>query len=388
MRALTLIPLAAALLTLPLSAAPAAAQTAGYDRGFFIRDAAGDFSLRIQPRFELRWTLGIEDEGGDETSTASQFSLTRGRLTLAGNAFGKDLTYEFELDVARGFFTLKDGFVEYAFEPDVRLRVGQYKRPFSRQQIISSSRLALVERSITDKLFPTGRDIGLMLHNGYERSPTFEWAFGVFNGMKPDGARLTADVVVDPDEGTGEIVKPSFSNTPRLMEPALVARLGFNHGGIKGYSEADLEGGPLRYAVAVSGLAMLDADDDDRGAVSGQLDWILKASGFSTTGGLYVTSRQEGEEFGQRALDAWGFHAQAGYVFADRYQPAVRYAYVERQDGEDWNHEAVVGMSVYWREHALKLQTDGGLAAYHDLDGDAVTDRTDFIVRSQLQVSF
>ena len=39
-----------------------------------------------------------------------------------------------------------------------------------------------VDRAIVDKAFGNGRDVGLMLHNNYTKSPTLEWAAGVFNG--------------------------------------------------------------------------------------------------------------------------------------------------------------------------------------------------------------
>ena len=36
------------------------------------------------------------------------------------------------------------------------------------------------------------------------------------------------------------------------MEPQLVARVGYNHGKIKGYSEGDLKGGALRFGLGAS----------------------------------------------------------------------------------------------------------------------------------------
>ena len=146
---------------------------AGYNKGFFIQDQDGNFKVsignRVQSRFTYEGVDGINAGGTDE----SQFSIPRARLTFKGHAFNPDLKFKFQTDYGKGFLTLKDFFVNYKLSSAVQLRVGQWKRPFSRQQINSSGKLALVDRSITDKQFGAGRDIGIALHNNYEKSPVF-----------------------------------------------------------------------------------------------------------------------------------------------------------------------------------------------------------------------
>ena len=63
---------------------------------------------------------------------------------------------------------------------------------------------------------------------------------GVFNGTG-DKSTFSGSV----DTMTGE-VSGKFSNVPSHFHPALVARVGINKNGIKGYREADLEGGSMR----------------------------------------------------------------------------------------------------------------------------------------------
>jgi hypothetical protein len=99
---------------------------------------------------------------------------------------------------------------------NVWLRAGQWKRPFSRQQIGSSGRLELTDRSITDKAFGAGRDIGLAVHNNYEKSPDLEWALGVFNGTG-DGARLVPTFNGD-GEVTGGTPQMGFVQNDDLIE--------------------------------------------------------------------------------------------------------------------------------------------------------------------------
>lgn len=364
------------------NAAETTASITGYEKGFFITSADERFSLALQGRVQGRYTL--ESIDGADRETESAFSIARARLTLGGHAFDKGIKFKFQTDFGKGDVTLKDFFVDYrAGSSPVRIRVGQYKRPFSRQQITSSGRQEMVDRAITDKAFGSGRDIGVMVHNNYEKSPEVEWAVGLFNGTG-DKPSFSGDVVVDPVTGEGGVVGGGFSNVPDTFGPALVARVGINRNGIKGYSEADLEGGPLRFGVGASLLTELDADDDDSSAIRSELDFVIKSNGLSTNGGVYVATAQDGESFGDQSFAAVGLHIQAGYMLSDKLQPVVRYAVVV-PDGDDNNvHEILAGVSLYQFAHNFKLQADVG-AQLSETTGDMAVD---FLARTQLQLSF
>jgi phosphate-selective porin OprO/OprP len=353
---------------------------AGYDGGFYIRSADKPFELKIGARIQARYTYEALEDAPDE----AQFSIPRARLALKGKAFSDDLLYKLQIDFGKGSVALKDFYVDYAIVPKVlHVRVGQYKRPFSRQQITSSGKQELVDRAITDKAFRAGRDIGVMFHNNYEKSPPFEYAVGIFNGTG-DKAAFQGDVLVDPATGEGEVTSGSFSNVPAQNHPMVVGRVGYNYGDLKGYSEADLEGGDLRFGIALGGLADFDADQDDATALRGNVDFVVKVQGFSATGGVYVSSRQSGTDFGDRAYDAAGYHLQGGFVIAERFQPVVRYAFVEPSGNANAHEEILGGFAVYAHGHHLKWQTDAGVVGVESATGPIV----DGIVRSQLQLSF
>lgn len=355
--------------------------TAGYKKGFFIKDADGKFAATFQGRVQGRFEFESVDEGGSRGEEAA-FSIARARLTMKGHAFSDDIKYKFQADFGKGNVVLKDFIVDKKMG-SMYVRVGQYKRPFSRQQINSSGRLELVDRSITDKAFGNGRDIGIMVHNNYEKSPELEWAIGVFNGTG-DKASLSGDVVVDPMTGEGEITGGKFSNVPGLFQPTIVARVGYNANGIKGYSEVDFEGGPMRFGVAASILAQLDSPDDDNALSRAQADFIVKNNGLSATGGFYVATAQDGSAPSDQSYAAMGFHVQAGYLLQQKYQPVVRFAMVNPDGGDNNTMEATGGISVYSHKHGFKWQTDVGA-----LIGQTAGDSTnDILVRTQLQLSF
>ena len=349
--------------------------TSGFGKGFFIQSEDGDYRINLRSRVQTRYTFESEDNGeGEERDEASYFSIQRARLKLTGHVFMPELDYALQMDFGRGFFTLKDYYVDYEVADGFHVRIGQYKRPFSRQQITSSGSQAFVDRAITDKAFGAGRDIGIAIHNNYTKSPEFEWAFGIFNGTG-DKSRFSGSTTVDLESGEGS-VSGSYGNVPDFFYPTLVLRLGYNYGGIKGYSEADLEGGPVRFSVGASALADLDLDDDGESSYRTEVDYILKASGFSTTGGFYYGI----DEVGDESASVLGFHAQAGYMIGEVFQPAVRYAMVD-PDGDD-NETTEIGLSLnaFARGHNLKWQTDAAMISGGDL--------TDYRIRSQVQLAF
>jgi hypothetical protein len=352
--------------------------TVGYEKGFFIEQ--GINSLAIQARVQTRYTHLSTDGGPNEDALAIQ----RARLTLKGNVLLSELSYKFQADFGKGAVALKDFYFDYClFDSTLCFRPGQYKRPFSRQQITSSGNLEFVDRALTDKAFGAGRDIGVMIHDDYERSPTFEYAIGLFNGTGEKPV-LSGSGEADLATGEVEVSDGSFDNVPDMWHPALVLRLGYNHGDIKGYSEADLEGGGFRLGVAGGVEAHFDTDGGDDSVVKYQADAVVKGHGLSAGMALYQTSEQDGAGFGDRATGDGGGHFQLGYVLAGAFQPVLRYGYVDpRNSGaNNLREEYELGLNYYADKHNLKVQ--GDVAALTD----AADETTDWRVRLQAQLSF
>jgi hypothetical protein len=390
--------------TAPASASTSASArtghaSSGYERGFFLRSDDGKHALALNLRMQSRFAHTALADARDR----SAFQIARALLMLRGHVYDEALRFRVEFDFGRGGVpNLKDFYVDHALRRALVLRVGQWKRPFSRQQMNSSGRFELVDRAITDAAFNASLDLGIGLHNDCEASPVWEWWLGVFNGtnelpwfvgqgeMAPDGALAIAS-------------SSRFSNVPDMFHPAAVARIAYNAGGIRGYSEADLEGGPLRYAVGASGLADFDADDSDDGSLMAELDYIVKIHGFSTTGALYVASRQRGEAYEDQGYGMAGAHVQIGQVFAGWLQPVLRYAIVtlgdEAADARQLTQqrELTAGLSLYRGDHRFKWQTE--LSSFRSTRPEPASDlppsagappgaTTTYQLRTQLQLDF
>lgn len=371
-------------------ATDAGAGSAGYEKGFYIKSADDKFALHLQGRVQgLFYFESDNDPAADERTTFSNFRLNRARLAFGGHAFRKNIKYKFQADFARGKVALKDFYVDYGATDNIIVRVGQYKRPFSRQQLNSSGKLELVTRSITDDAFLGSRDIGVMVHNNYEKSPDLEWAVGVFNARTADQAALAVDLVG---------MEIDFANNyPNRFGPAIVARVGINRGQdakgkpLQGYAEADLEGGPLRMGVAGSVLVDVDSLDNDGASLLpgadgrnllGEVDFVLKNNGLSASGAFYVHHQENVDGLAQ-----FGFHVQGGYMVTDKHQAAARFAMVSADAGaaDRVNSlEAAVGHSLYmFQKHNVKWQTEIRLLGRGGQDlGDEI------IGYSQLQLAF
>jgi len=361
---------------------------------FVIKSADGNSKLKVGGRVQVRYTYDGKEGIGNGADDRSNFAIQRARLKLSGHLFTKKLRYKYQHDMGKGKVSPKDFWADYELvDKWVHVRAGQWKRPFSRQQINSSGKLEMTDRAITDKKFHGGRDIGIALHNNYEKSPEIEYVLGVFNGT-----------------GTSEI--------PHRFTPTLALRLGYNYGGIKGYSEGDMAGGGLRFGIGASALMNMDLDDDksDDSAMLAEVDFILKIAGFSTSGAFYLAQTD-----GKAALDGsdqtrmlgdkdirkgMGFHAQMGYMISKTYQPVVRYSMVmydkydalkEEDDPNDKDKviivddarakasysELAVGFAWYFHKHKVKWQTEFAMTDEKDDDKDG-----DMVVRSQLQLAF
>jgi hypothetical protein len=347
--------------------APEAESSLDWDKGFLLesKNKKGDFEMRIKLRIESLWDLKSTKVMDDRTTDA-RFQVERGRIELEGHAFTKKLQYKFQSDYGKGFLVLKDFWFEGEVSDKIWVRSGQWKRPYMRQQMTSSGKLELYNRAITDEAFRGSRDIGVAVHNGYEGSPEgLEWVVGIFNGTG-DKAKYSGGVV---DDTTMTVSGGAFSNVPKSWMPMFVARVAWNKGGIKGYSEADLEGGPLRYSVGVSVIGETDWDRDSKRTHQAELDGIMKMNGLSVSAGLDALSNDD-----LSAADAdtkqLGFHLQVGKVIGEgtkRMQPVGRFALV-KPDGAAPIHEILVGFNWLPYGHNCKVMFDMGTTFDTEID--------------------
>ncbi|MCX7974687.1 MAG: OprO/OprP family phosphate-selective porin, partial [Candidatus Aminicenantes bacterium] len=126
---------------------------------------------------QIRYTA-YSSEGIDS------FSLRRVRLTMNATVLN-NLNFRVQLEQTKSP-NLVDAYLSYHPKSWVELRAGQFKIPFSYENLKSAAELDLINRSlVVESLCPgrdigsQGRDIGAMV---FLKASFFEAFFGLFNG--------------------------------------------------------------------------------------------------------------------------------------------------------------------------------------------------------------
>jgi phosphate-selective porin OprO/OprP len=140
----------------------------------YIRSTDGNF--RLSPVGRIQVDFRAYEEG---SSLKNNFLVRRGRIGLLGT-FYKYFDFFVEADFGQGAAVLTDGYLEFRYRPELRLRAGQFKVPFSYEDLFSDNNIDFVERSVADNLAPS-RDLGAMLH-GSLFGGVVNYAGGIFNG--------------------------------------------------------------------------------------------------------------------------------------------------------------------------------------------------------------
>ena len=225
-----------------------------YDKGLTFEAAK---PVRAQARVRQSDPVRIDSaHRGRQHDSRLHLLIPRSRLQAEGHVFGQDNRFklEFSFEDSGSFAFAKDLYVEkkLAASP-VWFRAGHWKRPFNRQEIVSDFASELNERANTATFVGGGRDLGVAIHNDYEKSPEgLEWVAGVFNGFSGSSERPALTTTCTQNAMTGVITctTPTPSNFPADFGPTLVLRAGWNAGKVKGYSEGDLDGGARATASA------------------------------------------------------------------------------------------------------------------------------------------
>ena len=332
------------------------------NKGLEIKSGDGDFKMVTRLRAQQRYTLIDNEEG-----VSHGFQLRRARLMFKGNVFVEHNSYKFELAVSPKDMGLKpegtiskspllDWYFHFSQIRDLNLRMGQYKVPYSRQRVVSSGNLQMVDRSLANGEFNLDRDVGMDIRS--------KDLFGL------DMFRYYAGIYM----GEGH---SSYSEGDLGM--MYLARFEMLPMGLyKDYMESDLNRTTTPKMSIGAGFAYVDEAKRDEGIVGsipsdgGTTDTLnfnadvgFKYSGLSFEGAYFWRegTRNPGDESPvEEARNGTGFYAQGGYLFAhSNVEVSTRYGQILPADGETSltaENEAGIGFSNYVGEHSLKLQGD------------------------------
>lgn len=335
-----------------------------YGKGHKLLAKDSSFLFNFEARFQNLY-VGVQNLETNDYS--DQFLVRRARLKFKGYAYDPRLTYKFELgltnrDIASGGIPqsrntaniVLDAVVKYNFYKNWSIWMGQTKLPGNIERVISSGALQFVNRSNLNSKYNIDRDAGVQIRyesnffrlktaistgegrnitvanaGGYDYTGRVEWLpFGKFSGK---GDYFSADL--------------KRENDVKLM---LGLTYDYNVG-------ASREGGQLG-----------DFLSEQRDLKTIFADAHLKYKGFSSiieyankkTSGSPLITKTDG------TLESFyvgsGFNAQAGYLFQNNFEIAIRYTEVTPKTETLYNdnQQFTLGVSKYLVGHKLKAQSD------------------------------
>lgn len=186
--------------------------------GFEIKD--GDFSFKLGGRLMLDYVLPQEDV----TPMGSNLFARRARLELEGKMFGA-WEYKAEYDFAENAVAAKDLFVTYTGFEGSEILIGQYKQPFSLEELSSSKGIAFMERSLIDQAWGTAHRVGVGYRRFGDDYSLTASAYGKEMGVTNVNDPVTGDPSDEPISFGGRFVFAPIKSDDRLLHLGLAVAL-------------------------------------------------------------------------------------------------------------------------------------------------------------------
>lgn len=287
-----------------------------------------NFDLTLGSRIQVRFTHRNPD-GGDAVGS---FAIRRARLSLSGSAY-RDFNYAVQVGLAGAEAKLLDANVSRELGSLGRIRVGQAKAHFGRQQLTSSGNLHFVDRTLVDGRFAAQRQAGIDLA-GNGADGLFEYGVGVYNGTG----------INTPNDNGRYMVTGRAVLTPLGAYPAVDGAF-------------DYPLGP-RIALGVAGLRTTTGEGAGEVEITRlNLEGAFRLGGLNGTAEFY---REETDPAGTLAARTTGWYVQPGFLFPSRrHEVALRYAVISPDTPDNTDViESGFALSHYFHEHRAKLQAD------------------------------
>lgn len=308
--------------------------TASIQDGVSARSRDDEFSLRFATILVSR--LGVDVPTAGEPTPFANLHLAR--LILRGNAFGPHVRYFVSAELT-GEPYLRDLELAFEWRPELAVRVGRFRTPFSRQFQIPRSLFQLTDRSIASDYFRAGRSNGLAI-DGRLWNGRGEYHVGLYDGASSGWPSGTLLPVV-------RVVAAPFGELPHDETTARAP-------------------GDVRLAIGLSGYSTIATSSDVSGSAptagvernAGSIDVALRAGPVGLSAEGYVDRRRYAD--GEEQVGAGGFVQLGVFVVPATFELAARGGWLV-QDVEDLHDSAVarldLGATYYWPAAGVKLQT-------------------------------
>jgi phosphate-selective porin OprO/OprP len=284
---------------------------AGYNKGFYIETTDKKHKLKFDGRFQGDFKAYLGEHPDD-----ASFFIRRARLCSSGTLYNY---YDFrvEAEFARGSTRLNDGFMNIHYWPEAQLMFGQFKVPYSMEELHSDNWIDFVERSLANKIAPS-RDVGAMIHGGLADELLYYQA-GIFNGYK-------LNQVVDVDggkDGSLRLVLAPFKKSSRWFVEGLRLGGSITYGNEELKNDDWWNSGDWSTAAGTKYLVMADGvfQDGTRTRIGAELYWDWGSLALKAE---YMNVDFEGLQVGTLIND---YDVEGAYISLDYWLTGEKHAY-------------------------------------------------------------
>jgi hypothetical protein len=355
--------------------------TAGWDKGFFLGSADGNWLLKIGGQIQVRYAASFQDSSPDGEDERYGFEVRRAKLKLKGHAvdpswkYVLNMAFDHDDGGAQGDIDLEDAIIIKDFGGGWELWAGQFKLNFLREELVSSTSQLAVDRSYVNELYNQDRHQGVQFfYTGDQFRVTGAFSDGFGSKNRPAYATDTDWALTARVEWLAMGSWSQFKDftSPRGSETGLMVGAAVHWQDNK--YDQPLIGKTERYTWTIDGS--LEGDG-----------WNLFA---------YVVGNHLDPDVGS-SMDQLGIVVQGGYYFTDDWEGFARYEWSDLDTtGTDDVSILTMGVNRYFAKHALKWTTDFGYAfdSVPDTEGgidwreDTPGEDGQIVVRTQFQLLY
>ncbi len=315
--------------------------TVGHNGHFYLSSPDGSFRLKLAGQVQFRYLLNFRDSSAADDFNPG-FQNRRTKLAFSGHLF-EDIQYKVNGAHSRatGTFRLEDAYVRMPIGEQWKMRFGQFKEGFLREELVSSKKQLLVDRSVTNELYNQGRSQGI----------EFEY--------KDDQWRFTAsfsDGFRSANTDFGSVLEADWSLTGRaelLLSGNWKQFKDFTSG--RGSDEALMIGAAAHYEVA--DRVLVGSDEAKTLAYTADISW--ENDGWNAFASFAGRNIQDALGVSGADLDTFGLVFQGGVYVSDDWEVFARYDefFNDSAIGDDFA-TVTFGANNYIHGHAAKFSVD------------------------------
>jgi hypothetical protein len=319
---------------------------AGYNGGFFMSSADGNYSMKLNVLEQVRWTFNNRNDAGTGEDQTWGFENKRTRLTFGGNMVDSTWSYKVayyfaysnDVEFDSTGAVLADAFVSKDMGGGLSFTVGQFKLPFSGEYGTDAGNLQFNDYSTISNAFADGYGQGLMLSYSAD---AFRAAVAYVNALNQ----------VDANWGSGS---PSD-------EFALTGRAEFKLSGTwDQFNNAMSFRGEEMGVLIGAGLNWADSNTAGDGDVFGAtVDVTVDFGGANVMGAFYWDNNDDAAPAGE---NPWGFTLQGGVFVSDDVELVARYEYGDPDANSNDFSTLTFGANWYLAQNTAKFGFNFGYA--------------------------